>query len=301
MEYSSIVVPENTKGRIDKWLPTELSLSRAQIQQLIKAKLILVDGKVVNAHYPLVGGEKIDILGTEAAAAIPEADFKVIAEELDYLVIYKPVGVVAHPAPGSRAPVLTAALVKKYPELKEVGDPARPGLVHRLDRDVSGLMVVARTPAMYEYLKNQFQERRISKGYTGLVKGVIPDSEGVLNFTLGRSKRSGRMAARPAGDEEGREAITKFVATKKFAHHTLVSIELVTGRTHQIRAHFFAFGYPLVGDPLYRQRGYVKVKPGDLKRPFLEATYLAFQNLRGETKEYSVPLDQELLEYLDRI
>jgi 23S rRNA pseudouridine1911/1915/1917 synthase len=300
MPSSSIVVPDKQTGRIDKWLVEQLKISRSHLQHLIKDGLVLVDGEKTKANYQLEGGEKIEVIDESNLTPPAVAKFKVIAESPDFLVIYKPVGVIAHPAPGSQAPVLSSALLSKYPELAKVGDPERPGIVHRLDRDVSGLMVIARTPAMYEHLKNEFKLRRISKRYTGLVQGVIPDSEGTLNFSLGRSKRTGRIAARPAG-EPGRDSITKFVVKEKYAHFTLLDIVLVTGRTHQIRAHFFAYRHPLVGDTIYGTKVGGKIKDSGLGRPFLEATYLGFNDLAGQWQEYTVPLDKELVAFLDKI
>lgn len=228
---------------------------------------------------------------------------RVIAETKDYLVIEKPAGLLAHPAPNTDEPTLLDFLAKKYPETKKIGDPNRAGLVHRLDRDVSGVMVIPRTPEMYEHLKKQFQERTIEKHYTALVHGNIKKEDGVINFPIGRSKRHGRMAARAEQGTEmqdgDREAETHFWVLDRRVGSTLLDIQIKTGRTHQIRTHLFAYGFPIIGDTIYHPKTTkLKRSPG---RIFLHASRLAFTNLAGERVEYVSELPEILRAFLDTL
>jgi 23S rRNA pseudouridine1911/1915/1917 synthase len=226
-----------------------------------------------------------------------------VAETDDYLVVLKPAGVLTHPAPGSRAPALTDALLDRYPALVAVGQPGRPGIVHRLDRDVAGLLVVAKTEAMYDDLQHQFRSRTVKKVYTALVEGIVAKPEGTVSFPLGRSRtKPGLVAARPSG-AAGRAAETRFTVVRRYVDHTLLRVELVTGRSHQIRAHCRAFGHPIVGDPLYGSRpaaGRTPRRPS-LERPFLMATALGFRDRSGVWHEHEVPLDPGLAAYLGTV
>lgn len=219
---------------------------------------------------------------------------KIIATEDDYLVIDKPAGLLVHPAPGKTEPTLTAELLAQYPTLAGIGDSdERPGIVHRLDRDVSGLMVVAKTQVMFLALKRQFQHHEILKEYTALVHGVLtPKQEhGIIDKPIGRHGRTGRMAARTTSLDKDREAKTEYWVIKRFTHHTLLRVKIHTGRPHQIRVHLFSLGYPVVGDTLYRQK---RIKSAKIKRLFLHASKLGFNDLQKEYREYESPLPEEL-------
>ncbi len=301
-------VPELTgPTRLDKFLVQKLTrLSRSFIQHAIKAGKVLLNGKRVPVHHFLKPGEvvTVDVAEPETPHALtpaPEVAWKLIAETPDYLVVEKPAGVVVHPAAGVHEPTLVEGLLAKYPELAGVGDdPTRPGLVHRLDRDVSGLMVVARTPEMFQCLKEQFQTRTITKQYLALVVGRVTQEEGTINFPLARSRsKHGKMAARPESSGDTHEAITHYEVVQHFQQATLLQVTLETGRTHQIRAHLNALGYPLVGDPLYHPKHLnFRATPGRL---FLHAAKLAFNDLTGEHQVFESQLPPELNEFLAKL
>lgn len=304
----TITVPHLTEHtRLDKFLTQELlGLSRSFIQHAIKNGDIKVNNKKVTVHNFLKEGDAItvDVIAPEAHSELKpqtKVPWQLVKETNDYLIIEKPAGIVVHPAPGISEPTLIEGLLSKYPELKEVGDdPMRPGIVHRLDRDVSGLMVVARNQNMFNYLKQLFKEREITKKYLALVIGHLNQPDGVINFPLARSRnKHGKMAARSKSDNDTRDAITKFELINLYQPASLLKIEIETGRTHQIRAHLAALGYPIVGDKLYRPKKLnFKATP---ERLFLHATELSFVDQNGEEQIFTSPLPKELNDFLNKL
>lgn len=303
----NITFQKELRERLDKFLASDLNdFSRSQIQKMIKDGLITINGQAVKPHCFLKKGDKIKIeksnipaFAIAASAGRQMVVPEIIEETDDYLVINKPAGLIVHPAAGIKEKTLTDWLLEKYPSVQSVGDdPNRPGIVHRLDKDVSGLIVIAKTKTMFEHLKKQFQERLIKKEYLALARGEIKAAEGIIDLPLKRSRRSGKMAAQPKGGE-GKTAITEFSVIKKFKNYTYLKINLKTGRSHQIRTHFFAYGYPLVGDKLYRNK---KIKEKiKLNRIFLHAASLAFADLENKQKEYHCPLPGELNDILTKL
>jgi 23S rRNA pseudouridine1911/1915/1917 synthase len=305
----NITVPHLTEPtRLDKFLVQELGSgwSRTFIQHAIKEGMVKVNGKKVPIHHFLKEGEIITLseLASPVTAQITpsaEVEFKILASTPEFIIVDKPSGLVVHPALGVKEPTLIEGLLSKYPELKEVGDdPMRPGIVHRLDRDVSGLIIVARNQNMFDYLKQLFKERNITKKYLALVVGHLNQPDGVIDFPLARSnQKHGKMAARSKSDSDTREAITKFELIKLYQPASLLKIEIETGRTHQIRAHLAALGYPIVGDKLYRPKKLnFKATP---ERLFLHATELSFVDQNGENQTFTSPLPQELNDFLNKL
>lgn len=225
-----------------------------------------------------------------------DSPFDVIYEDPDVLVIVKPAGLLVHKVLGKEEEVTLAdLLVERYPEIKGVGEkPERPGIIHRLDKDVSGLMVVARNQAAFEFMKKQFQERTMKKEYIALVHGNLSKDEDTIRLKIARSREKARMVARPE-NQEGRDAVTHYTVLDRWRNYDLVNIKIETGRTHQIRVHFHALGHPLVGDPLYKIRG---IKPKALGRVFLHATKLTLTLPSGEVKTFDSPLPQDLADVL---
>lgn len=224
---------------------------------------------------------------------------KIIAQADNYLAIDKPAGLLVHSAPGKTETTLADELLAQYPALKGIGDSAgRPGIVHRLDRDVSGLMVVAKTQSMFLELKRQFQRHEVLKEYTALVHGVLTPSQehGIIDKPIGRSHTGrGRMAAYSHDQNDGREAKTEYWVIKRLRHHTLLRVRIHTGRPHQIRVHLFALGYPVVGDTVYQQK---RIKPAKINRIFLHASKLGFKDLEKQYHEYESELPKELTDFL---
>lgn len=246
----------------------------------------------------------------------------IIFEDKNYLVINKPAGLAVHGGGNIKEPTLSDWLIAHYPSIIKVGDDTtRPGIVHRLDKDVSGLMVVAKTRAAFAHLKEQFKGREINKEYIALVYGRLTPDEGEINFPIKRSRAGYKMAALPLNAAEllsrrhprerdqgnitgvfkAREASTSFKTLKKFVNYTLVRIKIKTGRTHQIRVHFFAYGHPLVGDNLYfTKKTKDKNKKINLGRIFLVADRLSFHDLKGEKQSFTIDLPAELTSFLPR-
>jgi len=300
--YMKITIqPQDKIERIDKFLAEKFKISRAFIQKQIKNGSITVNNDKINAHYKPMLGDIIEIEKTEKdppdISPSKTIKFKIIEKTDDYIVIEKPARLVVHPAEGIHELTLVNGLLAKYPEIAKVGEnELRPGIVHRLDRDVSGLMVIARTQKMFDHLKKQFQERSIEKEYTALVHGVIEDEDGTINTPIGRSKtKDGKMAAHSQETEGDREAITEFEVIERKKNYTLLSVKILTGRSHQIRVHLNSIEYPIVGDKLYTNK---RIKNADLNRLFLHASRLAFNDLDSERKEYKSKLPKELINFL---
>ncbi|MFA4942189.1 MAG: RNA pseudouridine synthase [Patescibacteria group bacterium] len=237
------------------------------------------------------------------------SDIKIIADTKDYVVIDKPAGLLVHGAPHIKEPTLVDWLLQKYPEVGQVGeDLERPGIMHRLDKDVSGLMVIAKNHSSYESLKDQFKNRIITKEYTALVYGQVLKEEDEIDFPIKRSTKGYKMAAVPKNfseeneDEKVRLAATTFSVIKKFINFTLLKVIIKTGRTHQIRVHLHAYGHPIVGDSLYNNKqSKIKNKKYNLGRVFLASTHLEFNDLNGERQSFSAGLPEDLTTFLTQI
>jgi Pseudouridylate synthases, 23S RNA-specific len=247
---------------------------------------------------------------------------KIIFENDDYLVINKPAGLIVHGGTGITEPVLTDWLRIHYPQIENVGDdPIRPGIVHRLDKEASGLMVIAKNQKAFNYFKKQFQNRKIVKKYIALAHGNISKEEDVISFPIKRSKDGYKMAALPVSSEtisdknkpnnrdrgtlraqeESKEAITEFCVLHRYINYTLLDVTIKTGRTHQIRVHLYAYGHPLVGDPLYwTKKTKVKNEKIKLGRIFLVAKELSFKDIDGEKQKFSIKLPADLQSFLDK-
>lgn len=309
-----IITKENVGERLDKFLQLKLSsCSRSKIQKEIKAGKILVDDKKVSPHYFLKENQEINVIENiqEIEESIGEKieipEVEIIEDNKEYLIINKPSGLAVHAQADFKGATLIDWLLKYYPELRKIGeDPSRPGIVHRLDKEVSGLMVISKTQSSFDNLKKQFKERTVDKEYVALVYGAIKESEGLVDFPIERSK-SGKMAALPKtikGEKTtlGRRAITEFEVIKRFINFTLLKVKIKTGRTHQIRVHLLALNHPLAGDNLYgNSMTKLKNKKLNLGRVFLAAIRLGFIDLSGNKKEYSIELPGELKVFLEKI
>ncbi|MDP3985549.1 MAG: RluA family pseudouridine synthase [bacterium] len=304
-----LTVPETAKGkRLDRFLTEQTpEKSRSWWQKELKAQRVFVDGKVAIPHLALKGGEGITFEKAPKIKKLAPPSLDIMHEEDDFLIINKPPGLLVHPTDTSTEPTLVDALIAYNKKIASVGDPLRPGIVHRLDRPVSGVMVIAKTPLMFDHLRNQFTTREMHKEYVALVFGIIKKDIGEINFPIGRSKKDGRMAARPE-DEEGKPAKTEFEVVKRFSNSTLLHVTPETGRTHQIRAHLFAYDHPIVGDPVYRPRARRHRGTGPeylgkalIPRIMLHAEKLTFTDLQGKMHHYESPLPEDFAQVLNQL
>jgi len=283
---------EDAGERLDAFLAGPLG-SRAQAQRLIEDGAVRVDGALVPKRHRMSAGETVTVELPAAAPAEPDltpAAFAVRYEDDDLLVVDKPAGVVVHPARGHASGTLSQALAG----VAGGGEEGRAGIVHRLDRDTSGLLVVARTEAAHRALRAALQRREITREYLALVEGRPPARTGTIDAPLGRDRR---VRTRMSTDTEApRPAITHFEIERALPRTTLLRVRLETGRTHQIRAHLQAIDHPVVGDPEYGTPGRL-----GLERQFLHATRLAFEHpVTGEPVDVSSPLPPDLLAALER-
>ncbi len=299
--------------RLDKVLADlKLVTTRSAGQKLFAEHLVLINDKPASAHLAVKAGDKLEILPMpEKEKKVAPIDqihhwdkkIEIIADNNDFLVINKPAGLLVHESAATPGETTLADwLVKKYPHVDHVGDdPARPGIVHRLDRDVSGLMVIAKNQDSFDDLKKQFQKRTINKYYTALVYGHLPKQTGEINFKIGRATVGFKMAARPE-NQEGKIAVTEYEVLKSFEHYDLVRLKIKTGRTHQIRVHLSAADHPVVGDNLYGNRvTKEKNKKLALNRIFLVARELSFTDLQGEVQSFTIDLPAGLQQILKNI
>jgi 23S rRNA pseudouridine1911/1915/1917 synthase len=262
---------------------------------------VLVDGAHVPKSRKLERGSVIELLAEPAVAGLPGADSSIEVvvrhEDDDVVVVAKPAGLVVHPGAGHPDGTLVNGLLARYPELADVGDPARPGIVHRLDRDTSGLLVVARSPAAYEGLVEMLAAHDVERRYVALVWGIPDAARGVIDAPIGRSvRRPTRMSVR----EGGRAARTAYEVVETFREPEVARLacKLETGRTHQIRVHLQAIGHPVVGDAAYGGQR----KAIALDRPFLHAGGLAFAHpVTGVGVAIEEPLAPELAQLLERL
>jgi 23S rRNA pseudouridine1911/1915/1917 synthase len=283
---------EDAGERLDAFLAGPLG-SRAQAQRLIEDGAVRVDGALVPKRHRMSAGETVTVELPAAAPAEPDlapAAFAVRYEDDDLLVVDKPAGVVVHPARGHATGTLSQALAG----LAGGGEEGRAGIVHRLDRDTSGLLVVARSAEAHRRLKHALQAREITRGYVALVEGRPPARTGTIEAPIGRDRR---VRTRMSTDTDApREAVTHFAVAEALPRTTLLDVRLETGRTHQIRVHLEAIGHPVVGDPEYGTAGRL-----GLGRQFLHAARLAFaQPFTGASIDVASPLPDDLAAALDR-
>jgi len=226
----------------------------------------------------------------------------IIYEDKDFLVIEKPAGLLVHQTKYQKSKTLVDWLLKYYPEIKKVGAENRPGIVHRLDKDVSGLMVVARNLESLKHFIDQFKKSKVKKEYLALVYGSPLETSGLINLPIART-RKGKIVTVTHHKKIKLEkaALTKYEIKKKFERFTLLKLEPLTGRTHQIRVHIKSIGCPIIGDEKYGFKNKKHKLHIELDRIFLHASYLGFYNLKREWKEFNSELPQELKYFLKRI
>ena len=289
-------VPDVLVGeRIDRAVALLTGWSRAEVQALVATGAIRVDGEIPAKSHRLHAGATVELLAEPEPDRVPVAedvDVRVVAADDAVIVVDKPAGLVVHPGAGHEHGTLVHGLLARYPELAGVGDPRRPGIVHRLDRDTSGLLVVARSTDAYDRLVADLAAHEVERRYLALVRGVPDAARATVDAPIGRSNRQPTRMAVRAG---GRPARTTYeVLARDGDDAALLECRLETGRTHQIRVHLAAIGHPVLGDAAYGSAG------GPLRRPFLHAYVLAFTHPRhGDRRRFEAALPADLRRVLE--
>lgn len=297
-----IVTDDSVGDRLDVFLTAKLlDITRSAIKNGIRNGHVTVNGKKPTVHRFLKEGDRVEYKPLEEikrnvfvpkdGGPMPKLEDLIIEETEDWIVIDKPAGLLVHPDAKHETGTLVDLLVAHDPKIAKVGeDPQRPGIVHRLDREVSGLMVVAKTQKAFDSFKLQFASRKSQKHYLAFVYGNLPAEESDIKFRIARSSSKPRMAARPSGEEEGKAAWTHYIVKERFTGATLADIEILSGRTHQIRAHMLAMRCPIIGDSLYA----LKNVDRNIKAPrlMLQSVSLSFQDpSTGEEKQFTLEPD----------
>ncbi len=288
--YTFEVGPEAGSARLDQYLVSVLpeTVSRSHLKKLIGAGHILVDGKPAKAHHKVKPGEKIEVSFEEPASPELKAEdipLEIIYEDDDMIVINKQPGIAVHPAPGTRSGTIVNALLFHCRKLSDMNE-GRPGIVHRLDKDTSGVMVAAKNNASHAELARQFKDRVVKKNYLALVKGVVEMDNGVVDLPIGRHP-SNRQKMAVRHDSE-RNAVTEYKVIKRFDGFTLVKLDLKTGRTHQIRVHMAYIGHPVLGDEKYGSKG-------KFPRQALHSYYLKLRHPKdGREMEFRADLPDDM-------
>ena len=284
-------------GRIDKELAHHLTdISRSQLQKWIEDGNVTVNGEKVKPKYKLVVGDRVVVQPKKPQKIDLEPEnipLDIVYEDDDVIVVNKPQGMVVHPAPGHPNHTLVNALLYHSP-LSTINGEFRPGIVHRIDKDTSGLLMIAKNDLAHRSLAAQLKAKTNEREYVALVHGVIKEERGTSDAPLGRSKKDRK---KQAVVEDGRHAVTHFKVLERFQHYTLVSCRLETGRTHQIRVHMKYIGHPLAGDPLYGPR---KTLPGNGQ--YLHARLLGFKHPRtGKQMTFTSPLPEYFQKMIDHL
>lgn len=300
----TIKASERDRGkRVDLYLAQgcpELGLTRSRIQHLIREGQIRIGGAATKAHQRLSGNETITVVIPEPKplhvlpAAIP---LNILYEDGDLIVIDKPAGLVVHPAPGNVEGTLVNALLHHCRDLSGIGGVERPGIVHRLDKDTSGVMVAAKNDAAHQSLSRQIKSRKVKKVYMAIVRGTVRKDSGTIEVPIGRHQHHRKKMT--VGPARGRTATTDYRVEKRFEGYSFLSLTLKTGRTHQIRVHLASIHHPIVGDPLYGGKHYRIMAHGEKKmmvaRQMLHARVLGFHHPgSGNYVEFEAPVPDDM-------
>ena len=294
-------IPQPLVGeRLDRVVAFITSCSRSQAAALIESGNVHLSGEAVTSKRTRVRENQIIVIDDSSLAAEdliepdPDIEISVVYQDDHILLIDKQAGLVVHPGSGNDSGTLVNGLLSRYPEIASVGQSSRPGIVHRLDKDTSGLMVVARTSLAYEILIKMMENHQVERGYFALVHGSVENDRGVIDAPIARSHANSVQMAVSA---LGRDAVTHYRVLERYSlpvAATFLRLQLETGRTHQIRVHLSAIGHSIVGDKLYSKRD-----PLGLKRPFLHSCEVRFTHpVTGQRVQHSSPLPTELSDFL---
>lgn len=283
--------PEQEGERLDKFLTPRLDVSRTLIQQWIRNGNITVNGDRIKANYKLKTGDAVRCIPEQAADVNVEPEplpLQVVFEDEDVIVVDKPRGMVVHPAPGHSSGTLVNALLYHCDDLSGINGELRPGIVHRIDKDTSGLIVAAKNDHSHRHLSEQLKARTVERKYIAVVHGVPAHDKGTVDAPIGRDPNHRKKFA--VTDKNSKEAITHFTVLERFRDASLLELALETGRTHQIRVHMKFIGHPLVGDPLYGPSNKI-----GFEGQALHASTLGFTHPRtGESMRFTAPLPEEI-------
>ncbi len=316
------ILGEEAEERLDIIIAQKQDITRSLAQKWIKLGWVEINKKpATKSSYTLGEGEVVTInssVPVDKEQVIKEergiegkellADIQILHDAEEYIVVNKPSGILVHPTQAGEKYTLTDWLIARYPEVKTVGEGTdRPGIVHRLDKEASGILVIAKTQKMFLHLKKQFQDRTVEKEYSVLVHGIMSLEHDKIDFEIDRG-RDGAMVSRPQVDtlslqsvsnrQPGKEALTEYWLEKQFTRFALLRVKIHSGRTHQIRVHFFAYNHPVVGDTLYFNKKLNRRRDLALGRIFLHATHLSFTDLLGEKQTFDQPLPEKLHAFL---
>ena len=282
--------------RIDKYLSDELGISRETISKMIKEGYILVNGNIPKGSYKVEENDEIEVKdGYKKETNVEAVDIPIdiVYEDDDVMVINKPSGLVVHPGNGNYNNTLVNGLMYYTNNLSDIGDDTRPGIVHRLDKDTSGLMLVAKSNKAHEILSDDFKNKNIYREYVALLDGVFPQMSATIDAPIGRDPNNFQKMAVIAS---GKHAVTHLEVIKKYHDYTLVKLVLETGRTHQIRVHLSYIGYPVHNDPVYSKK-----KATEFGQ-FLHSRYIKFTHpITGKVLEFSCNIPDEFQQFLDNI
>ncbi|WP_252503666.1 RluA family pseudouridine synthase [Sporosarcina sp. Marseille-Q4943] len=296
--HEIVITEEHGTGRIDKVL-SEINAdwSRTQIQQWMKDGAVLVNEAIVKSNYKVKTGDVIQVMEPELEEldiVAEDLNLEIVYEDTDVLVVNKPRGMVVHPAPGHATGTLVNGLMYQVKDLSGINGVMRPGIVHRIDKDTSGLLMVAKNDQAHVSLVNQLVEKSVTRIYTALVHGHIPHDQGTIDAPIGRDPKDRQSMT---VIDKGKHAVTHFKVLDRFGDFTLVECRLETGRTHQIRVHMKYIGYPLAGDPKYGPK-----KTIDFNGQALHAGTIGFKHPRtGEYLEFTQPLPEDFRALIEKM
>jgi len=287
--------------RLDIWLARQLTgISRSRIQQLIRSGLVTINSRPVKESHKTKAGEKVEFIISPPQPVEIKAEqipLNIIFEDDALIVVNKPAGLVVHPAPGHDSGTLVNAVLHHCPKLGGIGGELRPGIVHRLDKDTSGVILVAKTHAALSALADQFKQREISKEYLAVVIGSLSPSSGQIRTMIGRHATDRKkMTALP---RKGRPAVTRYDTLETFGDFSLVRLKPETGRTHQLRVHLAHLKHPVLGDAVYGRRS-PRDLPLEAQRQMLHAHKISFRHPgTGRKMEFSAPMPEDMTRLLD--
>jgi len=300
-----IVGPDIRFERLDTFLALQTDLTRSHIQRLIKLGMVTVNGTTERSNFRVRARDRVEVTVPDEAEEllVPEnIPLSIVLEDDSIVVVDKPAGMVVYPAAGNRSGTLMNALAYRSDRLCPIGAPLRPGVVHRLDKDTSGLIVIAKDNVAYYRLVEQFRERVVEKRYLALVYGNLKEDGGEIASLIGRSvSNRKKMSIRT---RRGKEAITRFRVLKRFDSATLVSVRILTGRTHQIRVHFASQGHPVLGDMTYGKKSSLRSGQKEIRFPrqMLHAQYLKLRHpATGEIMEFEAPVPEDMEQVIQEL